>query len=403
MPRHAWFALAPCFLLSGCFSMMSNHESAGFSPPPAAVALDVLTVPVQIPLFVAADGVSRGLKSSHDAKIQEQAKAYIAVLEKNPELILDPTAKSAWDKEVTDSPHVMNWIRGKVKSPDGFNEDMLFEIFRHDSKVRWHGEIPERASAALLDRVYVDHSDLCRRSFCNHMYTLMRAYTRSPYNADINDVCDDFILQHPAKAKALWMLNQGSARRGAPDWWSLLDSAWGRAQSGKAAAKRAGRLAIERATKDPGLVVRKDFWAGVPDAESRAWVIGWMQRDMADFGTRFTHEQLFELFRADNNLPDQVNRIPIPWHVDLTRNRVLFEKIYQHNLSLVPGGGVPPMVEDCRLDQWCARAVAGGVWDEKLAPVFVERFPERAREIILRFKGVKNRPSWVLQLEQAIR
>ena len=82
---------------------------------------------------------------------------------------------------------------------------------------------------------------------------------------------------------------------------------------------------------------------------------------------------------------------------------MLFEKIYQHNLSLVPGGGAPPLVEDCRLDQWCARAVSANAWDEKLAPVFVERFPERAGEIISRFKGVKNRPSWVLQLEQAIR
>ena len=403
MPRLAWFALAPCFLLSGCFSVMTSNAPAAFDPPRASVALDVLTAPVQIPLFMVADGVSGGLKKSRDAKVEEQAKAYIAVLEKNPELILDPTAKSPWDTEVTDSPHVMSWIRGKVKSPDGFNDDMLFEIFRHDSKVRWHGEIPERASAALLDRLYVDHGDRCRRSFCMHMDTLMRAYTRSPYDANIQDVCDDFILQHPAKAKALWMLNQGSARRGAPDWWRLLDSAWERVQSGEAAAKRTGRLAIERAIKDPGLVVRKDFWAGVPDPESRAWVISWIQRDVADFRTRFTQEQIFELFRADNNLPHQVNRIPIPWHVDPARNRVLFEKIYQHNLSLVPGGGAPPLVEDCRLDQWCARAVSANAWDEKLAPVFVERFPERAGEIISRFKGVKNRPSWVLQLEQAIR
>ncbi len=403
MPRLAWFALAPCFLLSGCFSMMTDQTPAGFAPPRAAVALDVVTAPIQIPLFLAADSVSGGLKGAHDSKVRAEAAKYIAVLEKNPELILDPTAKSAWDKEVTNSYHVTDWIVAKVKSPDGFNEDMLFKIFRHDSKVRWHGEIPERASTALLDRLTVDHSDNCRQSYCQHMFTLMRAYTRSPYDADMQEVCDDFILQHPAKAKELWMLNQGSARRGAPDWWRLLDSAWERAQSGKTAAKRTGRLAIDRAAKDPGLLVQKDFWAGIPDSESRAWVITWMQRDLADFRTRFTQEQLFELFRADNNLPDQVNRISIPWHIDPIRNRALFERIYQHNLSLVPGGGAAPLVEDCRLDQWCARAVAKEVWDEKLAPVFVERFPERAREIILRFKGLQNRPSWVLQLEQAAR
>lgn len=403
MPRLAWFALAPCFLLSGCFSMMTDQTPAGFAPPRAAVALDVVTAPIQIPLFLAADSVSGGLKGAHDSKIRAEAAKYIAVLEKNPELILDPTAKSGWDKEVTSSYHVTDWIVAKVKSPDGFNEDMLFEIFRHDSKVQWHGEIPERASAALLDRLTFDHGDRCRRSFCVHMFTLMRAYTRSPYDADMQDVCDDFILQHPAKAKELWLLNQGSARRGAPDWWRLLDSAWGRAQSGKAAAKRTGRLAIDRAAKDPGLLVQKDFWAGIPDSESRAWVITWMQRDLADLRTRFTQEQLFELFRADNNLPEQVNRISIPWHIDPIRNRALFERIYQHNLSLVPGGGAAPLVEDCRLDQWCARAVSKEVWDEKLAPIFVERFPDRAREIILRFKGLQNRPSWVLQLEQAAR
>lgn len=57
MTRLAWFALAPCLLLSGCFTMMSRGIVEKKPVNPGAVVLDAVTLPIQA-VAVAGEGAA---------------------------------------------------------------------------------------------------------------------------------------------------------------------------------------------------------------------------------------------------------------------------------------------------------------------------------------------------------
>ena len=90
MPRLAWFALAPCFLLSGCFSMMSRGVVEKKPVNPGAVVLDAVTLPIQV-VAVAGEGAAYvGGKALRGPSPDQVRASFKADLAKDPMILKDP-------------------------------------------------------------------------------------------------------------------------------------------------------------------------------------------------------------------------------------------------------------------------------------------------------------------------
>jgi len=98
MPRLAWFALAPCFLLSGCFTIMSQQDFGMGNKkevPIGAVALDAVTLPIQV-VAVAGEGAAYvGGKALRGPSPEQVMAGFKADLAKDPMILKDPK----WLKE----------------------------------------------------------------------------------------------------------------------------------------------------------------------------------------------------------------------------------------------------------------------------------------------------------------
>jgi hypothetical protein len=211
-------------LLTGCFSALSRGITEHGPVKPGAVVLDVATSPVQAP-FLIVGGV---MHLNQQAEIRKKTEEVLADFEKKPELLLDPDAKDRWHS-TSIRRGVAEWVAKKVESPDGFSEDMLFELLRHDHKVQGdigYVAIPPRASVALLDRLYVNYATQCLKEEFrygdHHMPSLARSYVRQSgrtvkYYSDY-EVWAAFVQLQPAKAKELRTAYAGQDERSMPDW-----------------------------------------------------------------------------------------------------------------------------------------------------------------------------------------
>ena len=98
MPRLAWFAVAPCFLLSGCFTIMSQADFGMGNKkevPIGAVALDAVTLPLQV-VAVAGEGAAyAGGKALRGPSPDQVRASFKADLAKDPMILKD----SKWLKE----------------------------------------------------------------------------------------------------------------------------------------------------------------------------------------------------------------------------------------------------------------------------------------------------------------
>jgi hypothetical protein len=371
---------------------------------PGAVVLDVVTSPVQAPFFIAA-GASH---LNQQAEIRKQTEELLAALEKKPELLLDPDANERW-RHAGLSRGVAEWVVYKVESPDGFNEDMLFELLRHDHQVKgeiiYNVVIPPRASLALLERLYVNYATQCLkeefRHGDRHMPSLARSYQRKAVLIQCyerSDEWDAFIQLQPAKAKELLAAYKGQDRRGMPDWVRYLDSAMERENSGENARIRARRQVIERVERDSGVLFKQDFWGEISDPELRREVKWWIRDRFYRPELKFTDDQLFELFRRDSVVPREVRLSEFPVSLGPSRRPDFFERIYQDRLIHFPEGS------GLEMQYWCARAVGEERWTmEKCAAPFAKRYPEKARELIRKCEGLPARPGFLWELERELR
>jgi hypothetical protein len=419
MPRLAWFALAPCFLLSGCFSMMSQSDFGmgnGGGPPAGAVVLDAVTLPAQLPLF-AVVGVS---KAHQNAKAREEIRLLLAELEQNPELIFDKKRQSFFRLHDQDKA-IKEWLSLKVEQPQAFDDDFLYELYRHKTAAAAvPDQIPRRASPALLDRLFADYAAHCVSDSSWHHYHLHKLYRvyASPDCRDSADILDEFIMAQPAKAKQLLSVfdpGSGGGPAHAPWEWQSLNQANERVKSGAAAARFAGRKAVRRAEKDPSVVLRADFWAELPRYESRALVEAWMIRALrSKVGTVFKDEQLFELYKMDNVVPQRHRLTFLPEQISPREKLALFEHVYDHNIGLVPDsaeytGLVPDSADkylglSSLLQAWCLRAIGEEQWVKKeTADKFVSRYPQRSQQLVDQYRLRGSPPSFVSEIEAALR
>ncbi|MFM2211964.1 MAG: hypothetical protein RL639_1158 [Verrucomicrobiota bacterium] len=399
MPRLAWFALAPCFLLSGCFSMMSQADfGMGNSkgPTPGAVALDAVTLPVQAPVLLAA-----GANRIHDeSKIRRETDAILAELEKDPELLFDAKMIGRCSHGMTRI-EVAKWANLKAELPEGFQEDLLYELLRHKGHpFVSFSKIPDHLSPDLLERLYADRAAHCLSSgVCEyHMEKLLRAFVLKN-----GDSMEQFILKHPAKARELLAAYHDvgePAPTNQPSWWRGLRESDRKVSSGEYQAMLAGREAVARLDKDPSLILRPEFWAGLPRPESRALVRSWLTRALdSKEKSVFTDEQLFELCKADGPLPDEVRLFFLPERINPRDNPELFERIFAHSLAWEPGIADRRSRAESLLLEWCYRAIDekrpwNKPWSRENAKRLVARYPEHCRKLVNRYKGQKYAPSF---------
>jgi len=199
MPRLAWFALAPCFLLSGCFSAMSQADFGmgnGDGPSAGAVVLDAVTLPVQAPVLLGS-GVNH---IREETKIRRETDAILAELEKDPELLFDAKMIGRCHHGLA-RVEVAKWADLKAEQPGGLQEDLLYELLRHKGHPFVSlSRIPDHLSPGLLERLYADRAAHCLSSgVCEyHMEKLLRAFVLKN-----GDSMEQFILKHPAKAREL--------------------------------------------------------------------------------------------------------------------------------------------------------------------------------------------------------
>lgn len=375
---------------------------------PGAVVLDVVTSPIQAPVFI----VGGAMHLQHKAEVRSRAEAVIADLEKNPELLLDPQSQARWnDNDINNQ--VAKWVVQKVESPDGFKEDLLFELLRHDTALTGYVgrsfRIPERASIELLDRLYDNYHAHClvTDSFHpGHIKGLVQAYAQKssvgPRGMFERDLWDDFIFLQPAKAKELRSAYSDESKSRPPEWWQELRQAWAREASGESADNRSARRSIDRAARDAGVLFKPDFWAELPAARSR-WLVGnWMRTKLARNELLLSDDQFFEIFRADGVLPSEVAYLPFPADLGPNSKSALFKRIYEHNVSLIAADGSTPRSFYWTMERWCAHAIDKHSWDgAQCTALFLRRYPEQARELIRRCAGHPNRPSFVRDLERA--
>lgn len=408
MPRLAWFALAPCFLLSGCFSMMSQQDfGMGNSngPTPGAVVLDAVTLPVQAPVLLAA-----GANRMHEnAKIRQETDAILAELEKNPELLFDAKmiGRCSYGQARFE---VTKWANLKAEQPEGFQEDLLYELLRH----KGHpfvglSKIPTHTSSALLERLYADRAAHCLSSgLCEyHMEALLQAFV--PRHVD---AMEQFIVAHPAKARELLAAYDDSGEPSSnrpPSWWHGLRAAERKVSSGEYQAMLAGRQATKRLDNDPSLILSPDFWAGLPRAESRTMARTWLTQALYSKEKNvFTDEQLFALCKADNVLPDEVRLTFLPDQINPKDKPELFEKLFAYNIVLWPDEASRRARVELFLEAWCYRAIGekrpgnNPPWSRENSRKFVALYPEHARSLVARYKGKKSSPYFVHELLGAL-
>jgi hypothetical protein len=162
----------------------------------------------------------------------------------------------------------------------------------------------------------------------------------------------------------------------------------------------AGREAVARLDKDPSLLLRPEFWAGLPRAESRALVRSWLTRALdSKEKSVFTDEQLFELCKADGPLPDEVRLTFLPERINPRDNPELFERIFAHSLAWEPGIADRRSRAESLLLEWCYRAIDekrpwNKPWSRENAQRLVARYPEHCRKLVIRYKGQKYAPSF---------
>jgi hypothetical protein len=399
MPRLAWFALAPCFLLSGCFSMMSQADFGmgnGGGPKAGAVVLDAVTLPVQAPVLLAA-GANR---IHEESKVRREIDAILAELEKDPELLFDAKMIGRCDHGLVRI-EVAKWANRKAEQPGGLQEDLLYELLRHKGHpFVYISPIPKHVSSALLERLYADHAAHCLSlGVCEyHMEALLRAYVPRPL-----DAMEQFIVAQPAKARELLATYHGvgdPAPTNQPSWWRGLREADRKVSSGEYQAMLAGREAVARLDKDPSLILRPEFWAGLPRPESRALVRSWLTRALdSKEKSVFTDEQLFDLCKADGPLPDEVRLTFLPERINPRDNPEIFERIFAHSLAWEPGIADRRSRAESLLLEWCYRAIDekrpwNKPWSRENAQRLVARYPEHCRKLVIRYKGQKYAPSF---------
>jgi hypothetical protein len=408
MPRLAWFALAPCFLLSGCFSMMSQQDfGMGNSngPTPGAVVLDAVTFPVQAPVLLAA-----GANRMHEnAKIRQETDAILAELEKTPELLFDAKMIGRCSHGMTRI-EVAKWANLKAELPEGFQEDLLYELLRHKGHpFVSFSKIPDHLSPDLLERLYADRAAHCLSSgVCEyHMEKLLRAFVLKN-----GDSMEQFILNHPAKARELLAAYHDvgePAPTNQPSWWRWLRESDRKVSSGEYQAMLAGREAVARLDKDPSLILSPDFWAGLPRAESRTMARTWLTQALYSKEKNvFTDEQLFALCKADNVLPDEVRLTFLPDQINPKDKPELFEKLFAYNIVLWPDEASRRARVELFLEAWCYRAIGekrpgnNPPWSRENSRKFVALYPEHARSLVARYKGKKSSPYFVHELLGAL-
>jgi hypothetical protein len=408
MPRLAWFALAPCFLLSGCFSMMSQADfGMGNSngPTPGAVVLDAVTLPVQAPVLL---GV--GMNRIHDeSKIRRETDAILAELEKDPELLFDAKMIGRCSHGMTRI-EVAKWANLKAELPEGFQEDLLYELLRHKGHpFVSFSKIPDHLSPDLLERLYADRAAHCLSSgVCEyHMEKLLRAFVLKN-----GDSMEQFILNHPAKARELLAAYHDvgePAPTNQPSWWRWLRESDRKVSSGEYQAMLAGREAVARLDKDPSLILSPDFWAGLPRAESRTMARTWLTQALYSKEKNvFTDEQLFALCKADNVLPDEVRLTFLPDQINPKDKPELFEKLFAYNIVLWPDEASRRARVELFLEAWCYRAIGekrpgnNPPWSRENSRKFVALYPEHARSLVARYKGKKSSPYFVHELLGAL-
>ena len=401
MPRHAWFALAPCLLLSGCFSMMSQADFGmghANGPSAGAVVLDAVTLPVQAPVLLAAGAEHM----QENIKIRQETDAILAELEKNPELLFDAKMIGRCTHGLTRS-EVAKWAKLKAEQPEGFQEDLLYELLRHKGHPFVHiSPIPKHVSPALLERLYADRAAHCLSSGqCDyHMEALLTAFLLRSEGR-----MEQFVLSHPAKAKELLAAYDdfdGPSSNRPPSWWYGLRAAERKVSSGEYQAMLAGRQATKRLDNDPSLLLSPEFWAGLPRPESRAEVRSWLTQALqAKEKNVFTDAQLFELWKGDNALPDEVRLTFLPDQIDPRDKPELFEKIFAYNVVLWPDQPSRRSRVELFLEAWCYRAIGekrpwnNPPWSRENSRKFVALYPEHARSLVARYKGKKAAPYFV--------
>ncbi|MFZ9412497.1 MAG: hypothetical protein ACO28N_03340 [Opitutales bacterium] len=408
MPRLAWFALAPCFLLSGCFSAMSQADFGmgnGDGPSAGAVVLDAVTLPVQAPVLLGS-GVNH---IREETKIRRETDAILAELEKDPELLFDAKMIGRCHHGLA-RVEVAKWAELKAEQPGGLQEDLLYELLRHKGHPFVSlSRIPDHLSPGLLERLYADRAAHCLSSgVCEyHMEKLLRAFVLKN-----GDSMEQFILKHPAKARELLAAYHDvgdPTPTNQPSWWRGLRESDRKVSSGEYQAMLAGREAVARLDKDPSLILRPEFWAGLPRPESRTLVWSWLTRALdSKEKSVFTDEQLFELCKADGPLPDEVRLTFLPEQINPKDKPELFEKIFAYHVVLWPDQTFGRSRVELLLEAWCYRAIGekrpwnNPPWSRENSKKFVALRPEHARSLVDRYKGKKSAPYFVHVLRESL-
>ena len=408
MPRLAWFALAPCFLLSGCFSAMSQADFGmgnGDGPSAGAVVLDAVTLPVQAPVLLGS-GVNH---IREESKIRGEVDAILAELEKDPELLFDAKMIGRCHHGLA-RVEVAKWAELKAEQPGGLQEDLLYELLRHKGHPFVSlSRIPDHLSPGLLERLYADRAAHCLSSgVCEyHMEKLLRAFVLKN-----GDSMEQFILKHPAKARELLAAYHDvgdPTPTNQPSWWRGLRESDRKVSSGEYQAMLAGREAVARLDKDPSLILRPEFWAGLSRPESRTLVWSWLTRALdSKEKSVFTDEQLFELCKADGPLPDEVRLTFLPEQINPKDKPELFEKIFAYHVVLWPDQTFGRSRVELLLEAWCYRAIGekrpwnNPPWSRENSKKFVALRPEHARSLVDSYKGKKSAPYFVHVLRESL-
>ena len=146
------------------------------------------------------------------------------------------------------------------------------------------------------------------------------------------------------------------------------------------------------------MLLSPEFWAGLPRPESRAEVRSWLTQALqAKEKNVFTDAQLFELWKGDNALPDEVRLTFLPAQINPRDKPELFEKIFAYNVVLWPDQASKRTRVELFLEAWCYRAIGDKrPWTRENSRKFVALYPEHARSLVARYKGKKATPSFVL-------
>jgi hypothetical protein len=226
------------------------------------------------------------------------------------------------------------------------------------------------------------------------------------------DSMEQFILKHPAKARELLAAYHDvgePAPTNQPSWWRGLRESDRKVSSGEYQAMLAGREAVARLDKDPSLILRPEFWAGLPRAESRALVWSWLTRALdSKEKSVFTDEQLFELCKVDGPLPDEVRLTFLPEQINPKDKPELFEKIFAYHVVLWPDQTFGRSRVELLLEAWCYRAIGekrpwnNPPWSRENSKKFVALRPEHARSLVDSYKGKKSAPYFVHVLRESL-